>query len=313
MDHCLLVYTSIFVRGVRGRARIFLNLLSLLSHRNERLECKLHVLHQEEKWNHHDFMRRIWCLFKMNDRRSAMSPYNTAFTHFWSQIIFYGMHKVANCDDPKRDFVYFLIVNPSLSNDFDSILQKYYSPKMIEKMRENPNEMILPDLIPLPSMITNVKKIKVKVQIRSSQQRFRESDDEFIKHFEGRTFSSFEGHISFLRVIWCYIHLKDEDIETKWREFDEFNYNLTKTHFYIRMVRYYNCLYHNRVFESSANESSSSRSFDGFLNFCSSKRQCRIEHDDWWKEYYSETLLQNEGKNKLMMPDLKKLPEMRQT
>ena len=139
------IYQYYCPRSSRSR-RIFLNLYHFSHTVMNDLMANCTKLHQEEKWNHCNFMRMIWCLFKMNDRRSAMrnicrmSPYNITFTYSWSQIIFYGMHNFANCDDPKRDSVYFLIVDSSLCNDFDSILQKYYSPKLVQKVKENSND-----------------------------------------------------------------------------------------------------------------------------------------------------------------------------
>ena len=101
-------------------------------------------------------------------------------------------------------------------------------------------------------------------------------------------------------------------IQSKWKEFDSYNYNCTKTYFWIHIMRYYINLYQKE--ESNKEETEDTKkgeqSFEGFLNFCASQYKCRIEYDEWWKEYYSFKLIQNTDVNKLAMPDLKKLPDL---
>ena len=294
---------------------------------NEALRCD-----GNSKWNHYNFMRMIWILFKLYDRRNGLkliwkyTPYNVTRTYFWSQLIYFGMNRDENEIEnnlKKRDFNYFLIANPSFSNDYDILMNKYYSQKLLNKMneKENKNEMILPDLINLPSIITNIKKVKVKIKLNQNYKRFNDTDYDFLNHFENKTFKTWEGHISFLRVIYCYIQkLKAQYtsiIQSKWKQFDSYNYNMTITYFWIHIMRYYINLYqsqgdikHEEKSPQQMKNDNADKSFEGFLNFCASKYKCRIEYDEWWKEYYSEKLMKNTPSNKLVMPDLKQLPDL---
>ena len=288
-----------------------------------------HLNDDDKKWNHYNFMRMIWILFKFHDRRNGLkmifkySPYSVTKTYFWSQLIYFGMNRDNDNNNNnnnnlcKQDFQYFLIMNPSFSNDFDILMNKYYSNKLLNKMnnKENENEMILPDLLSLPSIITNIKKIKVKIKSNRNYKRFKEKDEDFLINFENKTFKSWEGHTSFLRVIWCYINKLQAQytsiIQKKWKQFDSYNYNMTKTYFWIHIMRYYIKLYKQEKDNNHSDEKDDDEwSFEGFLNFCNTKYKCRIEYDLWWKEYYSQTLIQNTARNKLVFPDLKQLPHV---
>ena len=98
---------------------------------------------------------------------------------------------------------------------------------------------------------------------------------------------------------------------SKWKQFDSYNYNMTITYFWIHIMRYYINLYENDEEESKDNNNDKSiKSFEGFLTFCASKYKCRIEYDEWWKQYYSQKLIQSTDVNKLAMPDLKQLPDL---
>eukprot|EP01083_Nonionella_stella_P178716 632194_1 len=285
------------------------------------------ILGQDTQWNHYNFMRMIWIFFKLYDRRKGLNeiwkytPYNVTKTYFWSQLIYFGMNRDnANDNDfAKRDFQYFLIINPSFSNDYAVLMKKYYSPGLIRKMEENESEMILPDLMRLPSLITNIKRVKLKIKL-GEYKRFKESDESFLNHFEHKSFKCWEGHTSFIRVIWCYVNTLEAQhtsiIQRKWKAFDEYNYNMTKTYFWIHMMRYYIKLYQQEynaivnVDEQKREKETMEYSFERFLDFCSTKYQCQIENSEWYNEFYSHKCICNTPADKLVFPDLKPLPSL---
>eukprot|EP01084_Bolivina_argentea_P138751 244204_1 len=153
-----------------------------------------------EKWDHYNFLRFIWICFtkhqKLRDdgnedeknktktiRQLGMkdiwkdTPYNTTKTYFWAQIIFYGLKVDTSYTKlSTTSFNYFLVQNPSLSNNYEMLINNYYSKRIIKEMdsEEKKNKMILPDIMELPSLITNVQEIKDKQEIYENKPDMNE-------------------------------------------------------------------------------------------------------------------------------------------
>ena len=292
---------------------------------------------EQEKFAHYDFLRFLWISFVTKTktesktvRQLAMkdiwkfTPYNTTRTYFWAQLVFYGLH----VDDSftklsSTNFNYFLLQNPSLSNNFKGLMQNYYSKKLIKESEsdEKQNEMILPDIMSLPSIIGDVEKQKRVSEHVIEFQKAMKSDAVFIKEFEERNFSSWSNHMSFLRVIWCYLNngaMTEQNIASRWRAFAGDNYHATKTLFWIRIVAFYRGKYREYINNKSKgdnnedgdeNEQMNTWSFDGFICFAQF-RKVQIENESLMKLYYSEKVIESDDALKRFIePDKKSLPK----
>ena len=305
---------------------------------------------EKDKWNHYDFMRFIWISFtkyykarkdgnedEKNKNRTIRqlgmkeiwdySPFNTTKTYFWSQLIFYGIEVDKSVDKiSSNNFNYFLFENPSLSNNYKNLINNYYSNKLIQEMdsEAKKNEMILPDIMPLPSLITNVKKIKDEQQKKNGDNIIDKieikkiEDSLFIKEFENLTFKSWDKHLSFLRVIWCYLEngISEQNIMNTWKLFAKDNYNQTLTNFWIKMVIYCKNKYIEYFDQNKDKNKNKPKdtdiisifSFDGFLSFCEWK-EYNISNDQLYLEYYTSDLIRSEKAiNEIVDPDKQSLP-----
>ena len=103
-----------------------------------------------------------------------------------------------------------------------------------------------------------------------------------------------------------------------WKRFRGNGYHLTKMYFWIHIVRYYRALFKHYAAEKKQDVF---WNFDGFLSFCQMKRKktsikCKILNEDWWKEYYSDDVMEMKGfdgmdASKVMVPsDIKPLPQL---
>jgi hypothetical protein len=69
--------------------------------------------------------------------------------------------------NPTGDFKGFLLVNPQFSNG--GLFLHYYTKKLMLMTPEARVQVVLPDKIPLPSMITNVAAVKAKQALAASR------------------------------------------------------------------------------------------------------------------------------------------------
>merc|ERR1712228_698646 len=136
-------------------------------------ELKQKHQYEDDKWKHYDFLRMIWILFKQNGRRKGLdaiwklTPFNVTYTYFWSQLVYFGMNKEINAEKNEyvqQNFDFFLVMNPCFSNNFDGLMNKYYSKKLMNVIdsKENKTKMLLPDIMALPALITDVQTLKKK-------------------------------------------------------------------------------------------------------------------------------------------------------
>ena len=312
-----------------------------------------------EKWDHYNLLRFIWICFtkyqRLRDdgsednsdksktiRQLGMSdiwkgtPYNTTKTYFWAQLVFFGLRVDSSYTKlSTTSFNYFLVQNPSLSNSYERLINHYYSQKLCTQMdsEEKRNEMILPDIMALPSLITDVKGMKAKQERDESGIEFKKamlSDAVFIKQFEERTFKAWDNHTSFLRVIWCYLNnsgMSEQNIATKWKLYSKENYHETKTFFWIRIVKYYRKKYKEFMDNKDKMEMEESKqgnedgqeeerqtvmgtwSFDGFVYFCQSK-EVQIENEDLCYVYYSQDVIDTDkAKQTMVNPNKAEFPQ----
>eukprot|EP01084_Bolivina_argentea_P076722 139077_1 len=283
---------------------------------------------------HYDLMRMIWVLFTKYGRRNGLkqiwkyTPYNTSETYFWAQLIYFGIYNHSNENTLKliqTDFRYFMMLNPCFCANFQDLIKKYYSTKLLSKIKnEKTNEMVLPDLQKLPSIITDINTLKQeqntnKIQINEgNQMRYDNDDQKFIISFENRSFKSW-GHQCFLRVIWCYVDRFDggkkcvNKIMTELKIFQKDSYHETKTYFWIHQMRYWRALFKEYVVKKKNKE----WNFNAFKKFCESQKKNKMLNDEWWKEYYDENVMNNKGfhdidaSKQMVFPNKKQLPQLK--
>eukprot|EP01083_Nonionella_stella_P127346 385772_1 len=327
----------------------------------------LHHHDQEDsaKWNHYNFVRFIWISFSKHQKLRnsgkedegnksktirqlgmkdiwAHTPYNTTKTYFWAQLVFFGLKVDTSYTQlSSNSFNYFLVSNPSLSNNYEHLINNYYSKKVMQQMdsEQKRNEMILPDIMPLPSLITNVKEMKQK-QLKDQEDDLLEevefkatmiSDATFIQQFEERSYKSWNNHVSFLRVIWCYVNnvgMTEQNIMTKWKLFAKDNYHQTKAFFWIKIIKYYQRKYKEYIDnkdkadeeeekdknteENDDDEKTkvmNSWSFDGFLYFAQWKGY-DIENQTLYDVYYTADRIESDkAVQQTVDSDKKELPK----
>jgi len=272
------------------------------------------------------------------------TPFNTTTTYFWAQLVFYGLKVDSSFTKlSSTSFNYFLLQNPSLSNNYKNLMNNYYSNKLMKQIKDETkrNEMILPDIMALPSLITDVEKIKDQQKKEEDLQEIKEfkramiGDSVFIKEFEDRSFKSWNHHISFLRVIWCYLNMamSQQNILTKWKLFKKENYHETKAFFWIEMVKIYRIKYkqyienkdkgkekkenENKEKEEDQNENEEAQklktmktfSFEGFLYFAEWK-EFDIENEKLFDLYYTRNVIESDdASQKILKPDKKQFPQ----
>ena len=297
---------------------------------------------QDIEWmKHYDFMRMIWIFQVQYGRRNGMkriwklTPFDTTTTYFWAQSIYFGLNNSSKEETLKllcSDFEYLLIMNPYLVEDYKHLMERYYSKSLLAVIGgEKKEEMVLPDLLPLPSMMTDIARLKVKKakveqtksdNIESKENSFAEDDDDdsFIKSFESRSFKCWSGHESFIRVIWCYLNQFDgekgcvEKIQSEWKRFCGAEFHETIMCFWIHMVRYWRALFTEHIGDSGKMKCT----FNSFLVFRGKhKNRCKMLDENWWNQYYSESVMYRKGfhgldaSQQMVFPDKNSLPQLR--
>ena len=284
----------------------------------------------ESKWKtHHDFVRMLWILFARHGRRKGLklvwqyTPFNTTKTYFWTQIVFFAMHN-SHEEEAKAllcsDFEYLLVMNPSLANDLEGLMAKFYSEKLLASLDgDKKDEMVLPDLCALPSITPDLSQFKErKVQL---QHKVEEDDDEaFIASFEARSFKAWDGHTSFVRVIWCYLDAFDGQkggvakIRSEWRRFRKEHFHESQMYFFVHMARYWRVLFKE---QQKQQKQASEWSFTEFVAFCRGQKKCRLLDEQWWTKFYSEAVMHHKGfhgmdaSQEMVLPDKKPLPQIK--
>merc|ERR1712062_212868 len=201
--------------------------------------------------------------------------------------------------------------SPCLANDYKGLMKKFYSEsllKTIDGIRTKKDEMVLPDLHPLPAIITDLKKMKSqsnekeKIEEKFDGEKADENGDQFfIESFESRSFKSWNGHQSFLRVIWCYVDEFDggkgcvAKIRSEWKRFRKDNFHETMMYFWVHMVRYWRVMFREYVEGKKGSNNEVEWTFKAFIASCGSNKKCDLTNEEWWTEYYSEEVMHQKG------------------
>jgi ADP-ribosylation factor protein 1 len=111
--------------------------------------------------------------------------------------------------NPTGDFIGFLLMNPQLSNG--GLFLEYYTKDHIMNNPEARSQMVLPDIKPLPSLVTGVgidaaeDTTVTKAAVDALPKAAPNSDEEFIQQFEDKKLNRW-NHECFLRVIFIYLN-----------------------------------------------------------------------------------------------------------
>ena len=142
-------------------------------------------------------------------------------------------------------FKKFLLLNPQLANG--GLFLHYYSKKLMLNTAASRTSVVLPDLRPLPSLVTNVKQLKAQRGsggVESSEDFISPSapvtDSQWLQKFETRKLPSW-GHEMRLKLIWLRLSRLErrEAVKSLFEELGQFEgagHNITVTYFWIHMV-----------------------------------------------------------------------------
>ena len=146
-----------------------------------------------ESWDHYTHLRLAWLVLKRMGRRKGSakiqqmiknfiekSPrtngktFHLTMTYFWIHMIDFAMNTVN--EKGKDDWKTFLLLNPHLANG--GLFLHYYSKKLMLQTAESreqvlsffcsflrlrlPLQVVLPDKLPLPSVISDIEALKKK-------------------------------------------------------------------------------------------------------------------------------------------------------
>eukprot|EP01038_Epipyxis_sp_PR26KG_P005144 gene5144-7164_t len=220
-----------------------------------------------DQWDHRTHLRIAWLYLTLYGRREGLSKiftsiksfiersprtqrkdaatrgttFHETMTYFWVHMVHYAMNATKN---PNNQFKTFLLLNPQLSNG--GLFLHYYSKQRMLMDAEARVSVLLPDIRPLPSLITALPDTSqvLPVHIRL-QPKAPLTDEEFIDHFETNRLTGW-GHDSKLRLIYITLQLASntngrgngadsilEIIESIEKE----GFHLSLTYFWIHMIR----------------------------------------------------------------------------
>eukprot|EP00450_Noctiluca_scintillans_P034441 CAMPEP_0194542452 /NCGR_PEP_ID=MMETSP0253-20130528/84053_1 /TAXON_ID=2966 /ORGANISM="Noctiluca scintillans" /LENGTH=144 /DNA_ID=CAMNT_0039389075 /DNA_START=90 /DNA_END=520 /DNA_ORIENTATION=- len=119
-------------------------------------------------------------------------------TYFWVHMVHYARESTAN---PTGDFKGFLLMNPQLSNG--GLFLHYYSKKVMLQSPEARTQVVMPDKLPLPSLLSRTTGESKPVEERFAPATPMD-DAAFFARFEHETLPSW-GHEMKIRAIWALL------------------------------------------------------------------------------------------------------------
>lgn len=277
-----------------------------------------------ESWDHRTHLRIAWLFLKRYGRREGMkkifagikhfianSPrtyrsrgttFHETMTYFWIHIVHYAMETTKV---PKDDFKTFLLLNPQLANG--GLFLHYYSKKLMLQTAESRMEVMLPDIRPLPSLITDVSKVAAGVQSKAVEHIVPRaaplSDEEFLNRWSEGTLTSW-GHEARLRAIWLCLHRhgRKEGVKRAFEGLEKSEstgHHITMTYFWIQMTDF--AMQKLAVF--------SNETIPTFGLFIQKPTSQSLRNPDLIDKYYSQRVI-NTGKSMFQVPDIKPLPSI---
>lgn len=173
-----------------------------------------------DSWDHRTHLRIAWLLLRQHGRRDGLtkifdsirafienSPrthrsrgttFHETMTYFWVHMVHYAIEATSNPDDT---FKTFLLMNPQLVNG--GLFLHFYSKKLMLQTADARTAVVLPDLKPLPSLLSAVDAAAgaTAVEANLPPRSAPLSDEDFLAQWEAQTLKGW-GHEVKLRAIW---------------------------------------------------------------------------------------------------------------
>lgn len=281
-------------------------------------ECTL------DNWDHRTHLRIAWLLLSRHGRREGLAKifagirhfidnshrtfrsrgttFHETMTYFWTHMVHYAMVTTAN---PRKDFNTFLLLNPQLANG--GLFLHYYSKKLMLQTADSRLQVVLPDIRPLPSLVTDVETLSNdgggevdKLALRAAPL----SDEEFRTRWQEGRLDSW-GHESRLRAIWLCLkqNVRREGVQKAFEGLEateKTGHHVTATYFWIQMTDYV-------MHKLDGGEESSPPTFGIFIQKPAAQM---LRNPDLISKYYSKSILGVLGKKEFNIPDLKPMPSV---
>lgn len=157
-------------RQAEGMAGLFLGWLKRVDESDDELLARVRD-YSYASWDHYTHLRLAWVLLVRHGRRAAMplifdairnfiahsqrtngKTFHVTMTYFWTHMIDYALHQSG---ERGRDWKTFLLLNPQLANG--GMFLHYYSKQLMLMDPRSREEVVLPDKVPLPSLLVDVR------------------------------------------------------------------------------------------------------------------------------------------------------------
>jgi signal recognition particle receptor subunit beta len=276
-----------------------------------------------DTWDHYTHLRIAWLLLERHGRREGMkrvfegirnfidnSPrtqrsrgttFHETMTYFWVHMVHYAREATAN---PKGDFKTFLLVNPQLCNG--GMFLHYYSKKLMLMTPDSRASVVLPDVRPLPSLMSDVDGKKTDAASSTIEDHVAPAkpltDDEFLERWESRSLPSW-GHEARLRLIWLRLTRLERRAAVKLlcdelQAFEGGGHHVTLTYFWLTIVT---------IAQAKAPAADAPRTFADFYRLPSSTA---MRNERLVDKHYSRKLIEYDQQPSLSSAD-KPMPNPR--
>jgi small GTP-binding protein len=217
-----------------------------------------------DSWDHRTHLRIAFILLHRCGRRDGMKlifekiqayiahgSYNTSRTTFHETMTYFWVHMVDFAiarmrDKPSVDsleqspFKLFLLLNPHLVNG--GLFLDYYTKELMLMNPDARKEVMLPDIKPLPSILSNISASEAIAKATLlPPTSIKLLDHEFYEKLQSNSLSSW-GHEVKLRGIYVYLvkhgRTRDslEDLMTLFKPIEHEHQHLTLTYFWLHIL-----------------------------------------------------------------------------
>eukprot|EP00300_Choanocystis_sp_HF-7_P003656 c12787_g1_i1.p1 GENE.c12787_g1_i1~~c12787_g1_i1.p1 ORF type:complete len:221 (+),score=58.49 c12787_g1_i1:109-771(+) len=219
-------------------------------------------------------------------------------------MVHYAISSTAN---PDNTFKTFLLLNPQLSNG--GMFLAFYSKKLMLNTAASRTEVALPDIKPLPSILSPIAQSSegTVTQLEATKGRGKEIDidENFLERFDSNQLRS-SGLDVDLRLMWVILNTMGrkagiDAIIDRLSARDGEAHHFTRTYFWIQMV--------NFVMASLQKRGVTVASFEEAMGTALGKQY--LHNPSTILNYFSLDVLSSEAaKLGFVMPDKKQLPNL---
>lgn len=288
---------------------------------DEEFEKKL-LAYSLDNWDHRTHLRIAWHHLHKYGRREGMAlvfqrienyidhsdqtsgrKFHHTMTYFWVHMVHYAM---ASTQFKANDFAAFLLTHVQLCEG--GLFLNYFSKSLMLESEVARNQVVLPDLKPLPSLISSTSPSKTSRQVVPAPRIFEDAaDSEFVDTVE-RGLNKHWDHASLLRLIYCLMCSNGRNAKQVLeviRKVEKEHYHDTINYFWIQMVHYV------MAQQGIAPKRDSLSSSPSFAEFKHGKGFDVIQDTKAHENYYSRDLVYSpQAQAHFVLPDLKPLPSL---